>query len=1798
MALALSAVLCLPFGVSGPAYARVLDKPKVPVAPPGRGPVDRPLPANAALRHGLPAGKLPPAVPPGIAAAGKAHKLLAKPERKAEADPGGATDVLLRSGFELDDTSLVVYFDVPDPGVQGWASWIATVYDPDSGTAQESRSLVPADAAVCATPRQFCRSFGVTDGWQLTADHGYFVTITATLADGTQAVSAASGTAKARTTRTPPALPAAQAAGCSCGNALAPSTGGQLIRGSGINTGTGAFTLSASDLAMAGFGLPFQARRTYSSVNATAGSMGVGWSWTLDLRVLPPAEGVTAVTVRAEDGAQVTYARAGDGSYTRPPGVRANLKATAAGWQLVTPDQVTYEFDATGRLTAVRNSRGLGLTLAYTATQWTVTDAAGREVTVSLGSDGLISRIALPDGRKTQYRYKSARLTEVTDAEGNTWKFGYTDGLLTTMTDPEKRVQLTNTYAAGRIAQQADALGAVTKLEWDAGKQLAITTDPDGVKYFDTYRGNILVYSQNGNGDTINQRYDENLDPNLSVDPQGNQLSSTFDGSGNLTSSTAPDPFGFTIANTYDGRNNLTEHTDALGHTVSYGYDAFDQLHTITDALGGQTVLTVDDRGLVTASEDPLHKVTRMTYDAAGNLLTRTSPLGEKTLYGYDTVGRPVSATDPRGSLAGAKPADFTTRWAYDDLDRLRKTFAPGKKNPSESVYDTVGQLVKTIDPLGNETTSRYGRVLSQLQSTTDAEGSTTSYTYSAAGRERSMTDAAGGRTTYAYDIRGNLASTVSPRGNVKGANPADFTTTYTYDFNNNLIRTSHPYPGGGFVSTDARFDELNRLIARIDPFGKATQTRYDHNGNVSATVDATGRTLTTDYDALDRPTATHSPGGGTSVQEYDLAGHLIKSTAAAGGSTTFTYDDDGNLVTSVDARGNEPGADPADYTTRYAYDAARNQISGTDPLGNTVRTSYDANNRSVAVTDANGHSAKYGYDDGDRLVKVVGPDGGVTGYSYDRVGRSTARVDPNEHVTRYSYDVLGRLVSSTDALGRQGSYRYDAEGHTTAVVVPGSADVTARTISTTYDILGRRVGQDVGGTVLYAWGYDARNQLTSMADQAGLRLQGYDDVGLLTSVTRGSQTFAYGYDLNGNVTSRTWPDGTKVNASFDESNEMTGLTVQGGVAGSAQAAYGFSYDAAGNLARTTYPGGGPVTDRGFDRAGRLVDVHSHDDTGTVARYQLTRDPTGNPTAITTTRADRSQTVGYTYDKSDRLLSAADPTGGYAYRYDEVGNRMSQTLTGTAGSSVTKYRYDEGDQLTEASVVGGATTKYSYDAQGNQVRAGNDTFAYNIDRTLASATVGGVRTSYTYDAQHLRLSAVTDLASGPRSTAWSFDVNAPQAQLALETTSTATATSRRGFLDGVKGTALALLTGKQTDPYLPDWLGGVADVIGPDGGVLAAYDYDPYGNPRTDGTAAGTAATVENPVRFTGAYQDSTLGGQYAFPARTYDPSTGRFGSVDPAPAGARTPTQGTYTYVAGQPTVAVDPSGAIPIIPPGPTIRPRVQPPVCGEDTPEYCHEPGSNKLTSGALFYKWLGVAMTSCRPWEFWCKGGQYAGRTNLLFRDGDPFTNEIRTLDSFHTAVSNVANQLPLANIGFMFHFVHGSENYHYANQSADQRKDAARRNAVSIKSWGTYGMPLVQAFVGSYDMNWQLLGYDGDESPVVEFHLTNASTIGSAMPSPDKAGDYGKDSSSGDGHDAKSWEHYLRQSVRWRETFPGGQAPHLPAAMRRIPGLPIPVPFPQGGEPDPFMPPGTMENWCMPFPIIGPIPINLPNGLCP
>lgn len=365
----------------------------------------------------------------------------------------------------LGDTSLVAYFDVREQD-QDWTSWRVRLYDAATKTEQTSTTLPRSElVAPCGAVREFCRSFGVADGWALDPDKEYFVTIAAIYGDGREVVSDDSPNARPRKTIMPPSIPASQAAGCACGTALSMTHARQAVRGDGVNTATGAYSRVEPDLSMASFGVPFASTRVYSSANPSAGPFGPGWAWSYGMRVTGSEDGAV---VRADDGAEVLY-RLEDGKYVRPPGVRSTLRKTDDGWTLTTLRQFRYHFNEQGRLTSIRDPRGIGVTLDHTDTGITITDPSGRKVEVRI-SGGLIRDILLPDQRKVQYEYDEAgRLTSYKDARARQWRYGYSaSGLLTEVEDPQpNRVVLTrNEYNdAGRVARQLDALGNATTFE-------------------------------------------------------------------------------------------------------------------------------------------------------------------------------------------------------------------------------------------------------------------------------------------------------------------------------------------------------------------------------------------------------------------------------------------------------------------------------------------------------------------------------------------------------------------------------------------------------------------------------------------------------------------------------------------------------------------------------------------------------------------------------------------------------------------------------------------------------------------------------------------------------------------------------------------------------------------------------------------------------------------------------------------------------------------------------------------------------------------------------------------------------------------------------------------------------------------------------------------------------------------------------------------------------------------------------------------------------------------------------------
>ncbi|MCX4883529.1 DUF6531 domain-containing protein [Streptomyces sp. NBC_00847] len=1252
--------------------------------------------------------------------------------------------------------------------------------------------------------------------------------------------------------------------------------------GDPVNTATGAQTESAVDATVQAPGVAFSMRRTYSSNNIASGMLGQSWSSAYDTHLVVSS---TKVVYVADSGANVTFTKdASSGAYTASSlGVTATLtRSDTDGFTLTTSGHEKFTFDGSGKLTGRRDAAGQGLSFSYSGTDLaSVKDAAGHEIKLTVDpASHLLQKIDLPGGQSVGYGYSNGLLTSVKGTDGGTFTYGYGDnGLLNSITDPAgHKVMQTEYDDNGRVTQQTDADGKTTTfsrapLETDY-------QDANGGIWSDLYSGSVLRNRIDPLGNITSYQYDAKLRLTHVTDPLGADTTMTYNSAGDMLSRARG---GVTESWTYDATHNVTSHTDGRGSKTSYAYDPDQQL-TSTDGPAGKTSLTYNTAGRVATTVSPRGKTTSFGYDDLGNLTSRTQPSGAKTTYTYDSAGRLLTGTDPRGNASGADPAKYTTTYAYDSAGRVQKVTDPAGDATSYE-YDANGNQSKVTDADGGVTAYAYDK-FNRVTSVTAPDGSSEITAYDADGHVVSQTDAAGGKTSYGYDKAGRLVSVTSPNGNVSGATSAAYTTTYGYDTGGNLTKTVDPTG----AKTTTAYDSLNRPVKATDPAGGVTATAYDGNGNVTQITDPLGKITKYTYTTSDLPLTVTDPLTKVTTYGYDADGNRTSLTTPLGNKTTYAYDDDGRQVKTVSARGNASGADPAKYTWTTGYDTAGNPISETDPLGGVTKTAYDSAGNVTSVTDPAQRTTSYGYDSLDRLTSVTAADGGKTSYAYDPVGTVKQRTDPNSHVTAYGYDAARRLTSVTDPLNRKTSYGYDADGNLTKKTTP--LGTTSRTWDAR-DLLTKVDYSDSTPDVTYQ--YDAAGRMTQRANGVLSEDFGYDAAGQLTK-TRG---FSYTYDAAGHVLTRKYPDGTSIGYAYDNDGRVSTMTAD-------STTTKYAYDADGNLTGTTLPNT-LVENRTYDAADRLTGVASTKSGSVVTKTALALSAAGEPTHVDTTRAGVTA-GGYdlTYDKAGRIASGCSPqpwVSGCAsgrdtsYTYDKAGNRLTSTL----GSTSTGYSYDAADQLT-SSTTGSITTDYGYDGEGNQTKAGADTFTYDLAGQTSAATVGGASYTYTHDAEG-NLIATSKAGTLTKRTEW--DPNNPLPLLAAEYDGSGKLQQSYRYdpLDQVASTKTAAGT---VFTYTHDTQGSPLDVTDSTGKGYQRWAYDPFGNRALNTQTSGAPASTPS---YTGAYYDTTTG-HLDLRARQLDTTTGRFTSTDPVTPAPRTPYTQPYAYAENMPTTRTDPSG------------------------------------------------------------------------------------------------------------------------------------------------------------------------------------------------------------------------------------------------------------------------------------------------
>lgn len=898
-----------------------------------------------------------------------------------------------------------------------------------------------------------------------------------------------------------------------------------------------------------------------------------------------------------------------------------------------------------------------------------------------------------------------------------------------------------------------------------------------------------------------------------------NQTKYAFSVAGKLT--TIQDKNGNTILLIYDGSGNLIRVTDTVGRALNLSYDTTNRITQIIDSSSRSVSFQYDTNNNLIQATDPAGGITTFTYDSNHRVISITLPNSQVLLQNtYDGTGRVISQTGGRG---------FSATLAYGAPNPGDTTITDARGNHTMHSYDSSLRIVKITDATGGMTSFTYD-ANNDRTSVTNQNGKITNLFYDSTGNVTGISDPLSNAIAFTYDAKNDLLTATNAKGK---------TTTFTYDVTGNLTAIKDALTN----TTAFGYDGFGELVSKTDARGNSTTYIYDSLGNLTRITDALSHSTALNYDGIGRLASITDPNGNAATATYDALSRLVKINDPLGNQTQFAYDAVGNLLKIIDANGN---------ATSYAYDATNNLANVTDALGHITRYAYDANNNRVTFTNAKSNATAYAYDALNRLSRITDPLSFATSYSYNPVGNVLAVTDAKGQTNQFTYDALNRLLTIAYADGKSVAYSYNANGNRVSMV-------------------------DSHGTTTYA--YDALDRLMSVTHP-------------------GAKVVTYAYDAVGNRRSLAYPDGKALTYSYDPSNRLSQVTDWLG------RSTAYTYDAASNLLGTTYPNQAALA-FAYDTANRLTEVRNtlrkgndnDEDQNPIASFEYLLDAVGNRLQVTD---GKGKVTRYTYDLLYELTSVStgeeegdkdDNKRVVRLTYDPVGNRLSLT----SGKDTVQYSYDADDRLLTAD-----TATFSYDANGNQISVARTTtsqpiiYRYDAANRLVSAAGGAINSTFAYDGDGNRITQ----SVGTGTYNYLNDV-ATALPVVLQESGP----------DGNISYAYGLGLISESSPpfdffYHYDGLGSVVALTDQAGKLKAKYVYDAWGETLRSTAKIGT----KNKFQFTGEALDPGTG-LYYLRARYYDPSVSRFTSRDllpvSAPFGAN-----SYQYSFLNPIRYRDPAG------------------------------------------------------------------------------------------------------------------------------------------------------------------------------------------------------------------------------------------------------------------------------------------------
>jgi RHS repeat-associated protein len=448
-----------------------------------------------------------------------------------------------------------------------------------------------------------------------------------------------------------------------------------------------------------------------------------------------------------------------------------------------------------------------------------------------------------------------------------------------------------------------------------------------------------------------------------------------------------------------------------------------------------------------------------------------------------DNLGRATQVSQPY--FVGGTPVYSVT--SYDQLGRVTHVAYPDGSSASHAYHG-----LQTVDSDNSQTLTSTHDGQGEVVQTIDALGNVTTYEYDPFGHLQVLRDPGGNTDSWLFDIRGNRLVRVDPdTGN----------SFWNYDSLGELTSSRTPNEVNVGETTTYQYDLLGRKIGRTEP-DLVSAWRYDPAGAIGRLAGATTApgafgnagdgtySRTHSYDSLARPIKTVTSYGGDvsfAVEEsYDANGRLATVTNPSGTVIGYVYNSVGYLSQNTKT---VPGGSATPYYTVNSRDAAGHPLSVS--LGNA------AFSNTLASTNV---AESFSYDALNRLTNVAGP--APKSFAYDGTGNVTGKSD----VGTYTYGPSGgtgphQVKSIAGAFNA--TISYDADGNMLSDTGDGRtmswtsfnqpATITQGGVTTTfsYDPEHRRIAMSSTTPVvtLYNWD-DATGTYSTVVETAA----DYDD--------------------------------------------------------------------------------------------------------------------------------------------------------------------------------------------------------------------------------------------------------------------------------------------------------------------------------------------------------------------------------------------------------------------------------------------------------------------------------------------------------------------------------------------------------------------------------------------------------------------------------------------------------------------------------------------------------------------------------